>query len=422
MADNNVILTHSVYSKLFLFDLGRRLKFARNMSSALTKEFANKSQKIGNFVDVHKPYRFVGGNGLAWDPEAIVDQVCRVQVTDVPHVHWAWDSIGKTLSLREAMKLYVTPATIAMASRINAGAATWAANNAMNSVGTPGTPPTGVLTYLNAGDRLVELGLPDEEELKLIINRKLSSAYVNGTQTLFNPAGAISNQYRKGEMQDALGYDIMLDQTINQHVNGVFGGTPLANSTGTTQQGEGGNNATMSFITDGWTSGGTALKLGDKFVIGSAASATVGGVESVHPQTRITTGVQQVFTVQADISDTTGAITMVVYPAATPSGQYQNVNGAIVDNAIITMIGTSGGTATQGVLMHENAFAFVSVPIHEPEEGMGAKVVQWTDPDTKLTISHIKYYDGDTGEERHKLQALTGYGNLYREMACVVQG
>lgn len=421
MADNNVLLTTETFARLVLFDMGRMLNVARNMTRSIDGEFAKGGYKPGDHIQVRKPYRFVGGDGLAWDPEPLVDQVTTITVNNVPHVHFKWDSINKTLKLREAMKLYTRPAAIAMASKINALCATFAANNALNSVGTPGTAPTSVSTYLSAGDILVEQGLPDNEDLKLIVNRRMSSAFVNATTGFFNPTAKIGTQYNKGRMENAFGYEVSLDQTINTHTNGTFAGTPLCNSA-TAQQAEGGNNATMSLITDGWSSGATSLKVGDKFTLGSATSATVGGVNSVHPQTRQSTGRQQVFTVQADISDTTGAITMVIAPAITPSGQYQNVDTAAVDNAIITVIGATGVAAQQGLLLHENAFAFVTVPIHEPEAGMGAKVEQFDDPDTGLTISHVAYFDGDTGEERHKFQSLVGVGNLYREMCCVIQG
>jgi len=422
MADNNVLVTPKSIAALVLPSLGNRLNVAKNLCRAVDKEFGRPANyKPGDTVQVRKPYRFIGGDGLPFDPEPLVDQLTPITVNSVPHVHFQWDSVTKTMSLREMMRLYVDPVTDALANKINAQAATWAANNALNSVGTPGTKPTGPLTYLTAGDVLVELGLPSQrtEKLTCVVNRAMSSAFVNGTTSFFNPQGLISKQIMSGQMQSSLGYEILLDQTINQHVNGVFGGTPLVNAG--SQQADGGNNATQTLITDGWTSGGTSLKLGDKFTIGSAASATVGGVESVHPQTRLTTGRQQVFTVQADISDTTGAISMVIAPAITPYGQYQNVNIAPVDNAIITMIGTSGGTATQGLLFDENAFAFVTVPINEPDPGMGAKVKNYVDDETGLVISHVAYYDGDAGMEKHKFQALVGYGNLYRELACVIQ-
>lgn len=421
MADNNLILTTRTFTALVLFDLRSMLNVAKNMTSSIT-EFGKGNQgsghKVGDNIDVPKPYRFVGGDGIAWDPEPLVDQVTNVKISSVPHVHFQWDSINKTLNLRDAKKLYTRPAAIAMASKINAGAATWAANNALNSVGTPGTAPTDETAYLRAGDILVELGLPQGEETTLIINRRMSSAFVTGSKGLYNPQSLIGTQWERGEVsKNQLGTRILLDQTINTRTNGTFSGTILTNSTGTTQQAEGGNNAQMSLIIDGIT--GT-LQPGDRFTIGSDTSATVGGVNSVHPQTRQSTGRQQTFTVMQ--TSAANPTSIVVAPAITPSGQYQNVDSAAVDNAIITFIGTTGLTGIQqGLLMHENAFAFITVPINEPDGGMGVKVEQFTDPETKVTISHLAYFDGDPALEKHKIQALVGYGNLYRELAVVIQ-
>ncbi len=421
---NNVHLTPKVMARFVLFGLGNKLNLARNMTKAITPEFAKPAYKIGDTVQVYKPYRFVGGDGLEFNPEPIVDQVTPISVTQVPHVHFFWDSVERTLEVREAMELYTEPAAVSMASKINAQGATFAANNAMMSVGTPGTAPTSESSYLDAVDRLYELGLPDNEPISLFVNRKLSSAFVKGVKAQFNPTGTIGKQWAQGKMMAALGIDdIYIDQTINVRTNGTFSGTPLTDSTGTTQQAEGGNNATMSLITNGWGSGVTALKRGDRFTIGSATSATVGGVNAVHPQTRISIGQQQIFTVVNNISDISGAITMVIYPAITPSGQYQNVDSAAVDNAIITMIGTSALTnIAQGILMHKNAFAFVSVPLMLPGKNLGTDGHQETDSDTGLTLRYRKWMDNRPSNECHAFDALVGFGNLYREMAVVVQG
>lgn len=416
---NNVILTPKVYARLTLMGLGGSLKVAKNMSTSVTPEFAKKDYKVGDTVQVRKPYRFVGGSGIGWDPEPIVDQVTPIKVQQIAHVHFMMDSVERTLDVREAMKLYTQPTAMSLGNKINSAAATFAANNALSSVGTPGTAPTSEATYLAAGDIIVELGLPDDEDLTLIVNRRMSTAFVSGTKTLFNPAGSISQQWKKGSIQDSLGYNIVRDQTINTRTNGTFAGTPLVNLS---QQAEGGNNSTMTLNTDGWSSGACTLNVGDRFTIGSASSATIGGVNSCHPQTRQSTGRQQIVTVVAQISDTTGTINMVVSPALTPSGQYQNVDSAPVDNAIITMIGTTALTnIQQGLLLHENAFAFVNVPLSAPLPSGVEAVESETDSETGLSIRYIRYFDGDNSAHKHRFDSLYDFGSMYKEMAVVIQ-
>ena len=427
MATNNVILTPKVFAGMVLKDLGTMLHVAKNMSRQITPEFAKPSYKIGDTIQVRKPYRFVGGEGLDFDPEPLVDQVTPITVSQTPHVHFQWNLPEKTLDIREAQELYTKPAALALANKINAQAATFAADNALNAVGTPGIAPSGPATYLSAGSVLVEQGLPESERenLNLIINRRMSDAYVNGTLGLFNPSGVIGKQYNAGQMQNGLGYNILLDQTINTHVNGTWTAVGLVNAAD--QTATGGNNATMTLNTDGWTSGGTSLKKGDKFVIGSATDPVQGGVESVHPQTRKTTGRQQVFTVVNDISDTTGSIALVIAPAITPAtlsspgNQYANVNIAAVDNAIITMMGTSGQTFQQGLLMNKMAFAFVSVPLQTSPQGSGVKQIQMTDKSTGLSILYSIFTNGQNMVQGHRLDTLIGFGSMYREMVTVIQ-
>lgn len=435
---DNLILTPNVFAKLILMNLGRDLYVTKSMNHDVTPEFAKKNNKIGASVMVRKPYRFTVKKGLTYQPQPLVDTQTPVTVGQVAQTSYDWDSVEKTLSIRSGDSMnekqlaalsgiFAGPCAVALASQINAEAATFCADNAFNSVGTPGAAPTTQATYLAAGDLLVAQGLPNEEQrnLTLIINRRMSTSFINGTVGYFNPQTVISQQLEKGEIVNRLmGYRIEQDQTINRHTVGVYSGTPLTNSTGTTQSAGGGNNGTMSLITDGWGSGVSALKKGDKFTIGSATSATVGGVNSLHPQTKVDTGYQQQFTVLADINDTTGAMTILIAPAITPVSvdpQYANVTTAAVDNAIITVVGTTGATGDQGLLIHPQAFAFVSVPMDGPGPGEGAVVAQATDEDTGISLRLIKAFDYINSRHVNRIDVLYDFGVLYREMAAVVQ-
>ena len=432
---NNALLTPNIYAKFVCMNLGRNLNVCRNMCKDVTPEFMNKKNPVGASVNVRKPYRFIVTDGLGYQPQPLADVATPVTVNQVSGVHYDWNSIEKTLQLRQGAQmndaqlkalndLYAGPAALALASVINSRAATFIAQQTANSVGTLGTAPTTQATYLAAGDLLVAQGLPNEEQknLVLIVNRRMSSAFIGGTVAYFNPQTAISEQLENGEIVKRLmGYRIEQDQTINRHANGAFTGTtPLCNAA-VAQTADGGNNATMSLVTDGWTSSADTLTKGTKFTIGSATSATIGGVNSVHPQTKVDTGYQQVFTVLDTITSTGVNMTVNIYPAITPYGQYQNTTTGAVNNAIITIVGTTSLTGDQGILMHPNAFAFVSVPMIDPEPGMGAICNQVTDPDTGIALSIIKAFDSRTREEINRIDCLYDFSRLYGEMACVIQ-
>lgn len=420
---DNVNLTPKVMAKFVCISLGGNLHVSANMSDRITNEFGKKDYKVGDLVQVRKPYRFVAHSGIGWQPQPTVDQVTPIVVNQVNGVHWLWDSVERTLETREAMELYADPIGLALATAINTKSALFASQNALGSVGTPGSIPSSQATYLAAGDILVEQGLPTKRTPTLIVNRRMSTGYVNGTVAYFNPAGAISAQYMEGQMQNSLGYKIVQDQCIAVRTNGTWTVSGLVNLA---QTASGGNNATMTLNTDGWTA--ASLVPGDRFVIGSSTSATVGGVNSIHPQTRQSTGHQQVFTVRQAITDSAGTVNMVISPAITPAtldipaNQYANVDIAAPDNGIITMIGTTGLTnIMQGLLLDKEAFAFVSVPLAQPGKTGVEAAETVTDPETKLSLQYVRYFDGDNRQTKHRYDCLWDNGNLYPELAVVIQ-
>lgn len=423
---NNLELTPNVFAKLVLMNLGRDLYVCKNMNHDVTKEFAQKNNKIGASVMVRKPYRFSVAKGLTYQPQPVVDTQTPITVGQVAQVAFDWNSVEMCLSVREANALYAVPAATALASQINKEAATYVADNTANSVGTLGTAPTTQLTYLNAGDLLVAQGLPNEEQknLTLIINRRMSTSFINGTVGYFNPTNVISQQTEKGEIVNRLmGYKIEQDQTINRHTTGTFAGTPLANQVAT-QTGTGGNNGTMSIILNGFTGGTSTLNKGDVLTFGSTTSATVGGTNSIHPQTKVDTGYQQQFTVLATVTEVSGDMTVTVAPAATPVSvdpQYANVTGGIINDAIVTVNANSGTVGDQGLLMHPQSYAFVSVPMEAPDPGEGALVTQVRDEDTGIAIRIIKAFDYINSRHINRMDVLYDFGVLYREMAVKIQ-
>lgn len=413
---NNVILTPQVFTRLVLMNLGGYLAVCKNMTKQYSKEFAKAGAKVGDTVSVRKPQRFQATRGLLYQPQALTNIKTTITVNDVTGVHFEWDSVEKTLSIDEIQESYAKPAAIALAHDVNSRAAQFCAQNTFNCVGTPGAPPTLIDTYLSAGDKIVQLGLPPEEDLSMIINRKMSSNFVIGQKQLYNPAGSLGRAYDKGEVDGSpLGYKWHRDQTIYVQTIGAQGGTPLIKGSGQTTAN--GNNDTMNLVTKGWTaSQASILGPGDRF--------TIAGIYSVHPQTRQSTGDLQQFVVLANAaSDGSGFSTITVAPGITPSGQYQNVTATPNDGIAITVLGAAGTASPQALLMHKDAYAFVSIPLEDPKSGKGVEdAYQETDTETGLVLSFVRFFDGTNRVHGNRFDMLDGFGVLYRELACVVAG
>jgi hypothetical protein len=408
----NVLLTPQLLTKLTLANLGGPLHVAAAMNTDYAKTFAKKGNKQGDTFTIRKPQRFVVSKGLAYQPQPLSDTTTTVKVDQVAQVAFEFDSVERTLSLDFIQERYAKPAAIALANNINKEAAAFIAQNTFNAVGTPGTVPNTMLTYLNAGDKLVQLGMPENQTLAMVINRKMSSTYVDANKALYNAQSVISGQMKNGKVADTLGYDWMIDQTIYTHTVGALGGTPLVNGA---QSNEGGNNGTIALSTKGWTSAAAArLKQGDNF--------TIANVYSVHPQTRVSTGDLQQFVVLLDFSsDGSGNGSVTVAPAITPSGQYQNVDAGAIDGAAITVLGAATVQSPTGLLLHRDAFAFLSVPMENPEPSGVEMVSQETDPETGATLAFIRAFDPVRRVHVNRFDMLYGFGVLYRELACRVQ-
>ena len=415
----NAVVTPQVFAKLVLMDLGGALNVCRNMSTAVTPEFAKKSMKVGASVDVRKPYRFTVSTGLKYDPQPLTDQVTPVKVAQVAQVAFDWDSVEKTLSIREARELYSKPAALALASTINAQAAQYISWNTFNATGTPATTPVDEQPYLKAGDLLIEQGLPQDEELNLIVNRKFSSTFVHGVKTLYNPTGAISQQWKQGQMVDSLGYNVFRDQTIYTRTVGPLGGSPLVDATGTVTgvvSADGGNNGTMILSTRGWTAAAAArLNQGDTF--------TIANVYSVHPQTRQSTGDLQQFVVLAAFFERwhrqgrrlgrsgTHRVRPVPERHRHPRGRRGHYHGRRGQCGL-----SASPAAAQERLRLRVRAAEQSGAWH------GRIGHQASDPETGLNISVIRAFDGVYRKEINRLDVLYDFAPLYREMACRVEG
>src|SRR5690242_17213997 len=185
---NNVLLTPSLITKLTLMNLADRLYITRNMSTAYTSQFGQKGSKIGASYDVRRPQRFtVTRDTLTYTASPLSDRKTTITVDKLAQVAFDFDSKERTLSLDFINERYAKPAAIAIANDINARAAEYIVKNTFNMVGTPGTTPNTLEPYLLAEDLMVAQGVPQNEQLTAIINRKMSSAFVANTVSQFNP-------------------------------------------------------------------------------------------------------------------------------------------------------------------------------------------------------------------------------------------
>ena len=218
---------------------------------------------------------------------------------------------------------------------------------------------------------------------------------------LFNPQPVISEQYRTGQLADALGFRWFMDQNAPAHTNGAYSGTPLTNGV---------NQTGSTLNTDGWGSGVSQLTAGTVF--------TIGDVFAVNPQTKATLGVLQQFVVVTTISDTTGAMALTISPAIVASGAFQNVSNAAADGKAITVAGATGVTTQLTGAFHRDAFVMGVADLDVP--GGTDMAYRATDPQTGLSVRVIRDYNVVTDQWITRFDILFGFNTLYEQLACRV--
>jgi hypothetical protein len=399
----NSFLTISMITNEALRVLVNNLVFAKKVNRQYDSRYGVEGAKIGTTLNVRKPPRYVGRTGTAISVEDVTETQVAVALTTQFGVDINFTTADLLLNMDDFSNRYIKPAVATIANKIDYDGLQLYKTVA-NSVGTPGTVPTALSTYLDAGVKLDNNATPMDGERSLVFNPRMQATLVDNLKGLFQSSNQIKQQYEKGEMGTAAGFNFYMDQNTAVHTVGPLGGTPLVN---------GGSQTGSSLVTDGWTAAAASrLVQGDVF--------TIAGVYGVNPQNLQSTGELQQFVVTAAVSsDGSGNATIPIFPAITTSGAFKTVTGSPADNAAITVVGAAAATTPQGLAFHKDAFTLVTADLPLPRGvDMAARV---SDAQTGLSVRMVRAYDITTDKLPCRLDVLYGWKELYPENACRIQ-
>ena len=241
MANN--LLTISKITNEALMVLENELTFTSEVDRNYDDQFAVVGAKIGNTVNVRRPGRFIGTTGPALNVEDFNETSVPVTLSTQFHVDTQFTTQDLALSLDMFSDRVLKPAVAAIANKIDRDGLVMAKNNTANIVGTAGTPPTGLITYLTAGAYLDSEGAPRDGRRSCIVEPFTSATIVDSLKGLFVPQEAIGEQYRKGLMgRDSGGMNWKMDQNVVSQQFGSYSGATLACNVTTA----------TGFLTSGW--------------------------------------------------------------------------------------------------------------------------------------------------------------------------
>lgn len=412
---SNNLLTISMITNEALMVLENELTFSSEVERNYDDQFAVSGAKIGNTLNVRRPGRFIGTTGPALNVEDFNETSVPVTLSTQFHVDTQFTTSDLTLSLDQFSNRVLKPAVAAVANKIDFDGLTMAKNSTANIVGTAGSPPTSLLTYLTAGAFLDAEGAPRDGRRSCIVEPFTGATIVDSLKGLFVPSDVIGKQYQKGMMgRDSAGMNWKMDQNVVNQTFGSYATATLACATTTA----------TGFLATGWaqtstialtaTTATAGLKQGDIIQIA--------GIFAVNPQNRSAYGSGKLrnFVVTADVTvATSGTTSVIVSPAVITGGQFQNVTVTTTSaTAVVTPFNQAGTVSPQNIVMHKNAFTLATADLELPDGVVFAG--RASDKELGLSMRIVRQYTINNDSIPTRVDVLYGWAPLYPELACRV--
>lgn len=375
--------------------------FLQNIDMQYDDSFAKTGAKIGTALRVRLPNDYTVRTGAAASVQDTAETSTTLVLATQQGVDVSFSSLDRTMSLDDYSERVLAPGINnlagAVAANIMSGSEGGVCNLVSNTDGSGNIISPVAATYLNAGASLDTNSAPLGE--RKVVNDPFTQARVVATLSgLFNPVPEISRQYKTGMMQQALGFDWLMDQTVIKHTSGSFSAGTVhgAGQTGTT--------LVVNAIT------GT-LVAGDIITLAS--------VHQVNRITKTTTGNLRQFVVTANAAS--GATSLSIYPAITPAVggvavQYQTVDVSPADAATITLVTPASTTYRKNIVYAPQAVTMATADLELPR-GVHEAAREAFDG---ISMRMVTAYNVSTDQFITRLDILYGFLYVRPEWACVV--
>lgn len=403
----------------------RLLKNKKFITKGMNTDYASDYQKeyaVGETIRVPMPWRPIGGEGMAFDPEPIDRRHFTVTVDQVPHVHFEVGSVEEALKFtrgrekisREILK----PAMDRVAQTWEMKGAQWAAINTPNYTGVLGTDPTTLGFAGTARARLLQMAGWDGARRTAAISPSVMQSIVqNATVTVpaFNPRDVIGKAFVEGYLGENGGWEFAESMSLMQITTGTRAAGLTINTTAV-------SGATSLVL--GCTSGDT-FYAGEKLSVVGRYAVNPGSLQranTVDFQVSIAGIAGQVYTAAG------ATITLPITDSIEgPGSGYQNITVMPTAGDVVTpWQGTNtpnGLSGTLSVFFNRDAFAFVPVRLKNPKGSSVEMASQATDPDTGMSVSIVHAFDPVSRQWVYRFDTLGGFGNFYnRNCAMVLAG
>lgn len=401
-----------VISKMAAQMLEDKVQFSKTIDMEDAENFKGKNgYQAGDTLIISKPARFeVGTNAdVTSAVQGVIEEkvALPLDIRKVVSIELTSAEIATDMALAGWTKRVLDPAISSIAQHIEQTHLQRAVFNTANLVGSAGSTVFDMDTILAAGQKIDEFACPDLDNRYVLLNPAAQRSAVNANKGLFNADVKVAQQYVKGRMGTAMGFDFLSNNLLPTVTNG-------ADVTGIAVE------ATVVPITNGMSTlgvdgvaTGATIKAGTVFTISS--------VNAVHPITKEDLGYLQQFVVTADaLENGSNQATLSISPSIyyTTTDPRQNVTAAPVDETgALVFVGSASTGYVRNLAYHKSAFRMVSVPLVMPD---GLDMSAQATSDGGFTIRVLRQYDVLTDKLIMRLDYLGGFAAVRPEWACQI--
>ena len=395
---SNTILTINMITREAVRLWVNTNSFLQHIDTQYDDQFAVTGAKIGQSLRIRLPNDYTVRTGPVAQIQDTTETNTTLTLATQKGVDVSFNSAERTMSLDDYSKRVLAPAVNNLVGAVAADIMSGVEGGVSNLVGNFDSAgnllrPT-LETWLNA-KALLSLRSAPTDNRKFILDPVSMARTVQNLSGLLNPATEISEQYRKGEVYNAIGFDWFEDQTVIKHTTGTWSGTTV-NGAGQT---------------------GTAINV----TIGSSVPAvgdiiTFAGVNAVNRITKVTTGELQQFVV----TSYAGGV-MNIYPAIVPpSGgnpvQYQTVTASPANGAAVNSLTLSGSVYRKNIAFIPDAVTMATADLEMPKN-MQEVARERMDG---VSLRMVTGFDIKSDQFITRLDVLYGYLWVRPEWAVVV--
>jgi hypothetical protein len=409
----NTFLTNAIITMDTLDVLEATYNAWKKINAEYSDQFRFGGAVLGQTLNIRKPARYVGRLGQAVNIEGVQEQFVPLTLAFQRGVDIQVSSQDLVLNIDRYRERIIKP-MIARISNLVDQDVLGLAQGLNFFVGTPGTTPSTLTTYLAAKTKLDNALAPMDGNRHIFLNPQAEAAIVDNLKGLFQASDQIKEQYMTGVMGRAIGAAWSMDQNIFQQTVGVLGAaTPVV---GTAPA-----NGATTISTTGWST--STLNAGDVFSIVSTTTP----VNSVNNQF-VSSGAPMQFVVTATTSDSGGTMVIPFAPAMVFSGQLQNItNQPAVSSAIFvydtpaaSFASIASKVSPQNLFVHRDFGTVACVDM--PLPGGTDMANRAASARAGVSIRLIRDYQATTDQWIQRTDILYGVAVLRQELGCRVGG